>query len=150
MAGPSYPPPSSALGPIRGLEIFVPGVEAMIGDLLDFARQWQPDLVVFEPTTYAGPLAAAALGIPAARHLWGIDFTLRTREFEPEVLAPVLDRLHLAEVETLGNRHHRQLPAELAGTGRLPAARRPLCPLQRPWDRPGLAARSAGQAAHLA
>jgi UDP:flavonoid glycosyltransferase YjiC (YdhE family) len=87
---------------IKGLQIFVPILDAMIGDLLDFARYWRPDLVVFEPTTWAGPLAAAALGIPAVRHLWGIDFTLKSREYEPEVLAPALDRLGLAEVETLG------------------------------------------------
>jgi UDP:flavonoid glycosyltransferase YjiC (YdhE family) len=87
---------------IKGLEIFVPILDAMIGDLLDFARQWQPDLIVFEPTTWAGPLAGAVLGVPAVRHLWGIDFTLKTREYEPEVLGPTLDRLGLAEAETLG------------------------------------------------
>lgn len=87
---------------IRGLEIFVPVVEAMIDELVAFGRQWRPDLIVYEPTTWAGPLAAAVLGIPAVRHLWGVDYTVQARELEPVVLAPVLERLGLAEVDTIG------------------------------------------------
>jgi UDP:flavonoid glycosyltransferase YjiC (YdhE family) len=122
---------------IRGLQIFLPVVEAMIGDLIDFAAQWRPDLVVFEPTTYAGPLAAAALGIPAARHLWGIDFTLRTRDIEPEILAPVLDRLGLAEVETLGAVTIDNCPPSLQVPGDYPRLPVRYVPYNGPGTAPG-------------
>ncbi|MFD9909645.1 activator-dependent family glycosyltransferase [Streptomyces sp. NPDC059063] len=41
--------------------------EPMIGELVDFARAWQPDLVIWDPLTYAGPLAAGAVGAAHAR-----------------------------------------------------------------------------------
>ncbi|MFC4121830.1 nucleotide disphospho-sugar-binding domain-containing protein [Nonomuraea zeae] len=76
--------------------------EAMTADTLRFARGWRPDLVVFDPTTYAGPLTAAVLGVPAVRHIWGMDYTFRTREFEDEALAGFCAELGLDGVETLG------------------------------------------------
>ncbi|WP_328406319.1 DUF1205 domain-containing protein (plasmid) [Streptomyces sp. NBC_00390] len=44
---------------------------AMCDDLLDFARSWRPDLVVHDAVTLAGPVVAAALGVPNVSHLWG-------------------------------------------------------------------------------
>ncbi|MFD5453950.1 nucleotide disphospho-sugar-binding domain-containing protein [Streptomyces olivaceus] len=44
---------------------------AMLDDLLDLARAWQPDLVVHDAVTLAGPVVAAALGVPNVSHLWG-------------------------------------------------------------------------------
>lgn len=44
---------------------------AMLDDLLDFARYWRPDLVVHDAVTLAGPVVAAALGVPNVSHLWG-------------------------------------------------------------------------------
>ncbi|CAL9360559.1 activator-dependent family glycosyltransferase [Streptomyces albus] len=41
--------------------------EPMIGELVAFARTWRPDLVVWDPLTYAGPLAAGAVGAAHAR-----------------------------------------------------------------------------------
>jgi UDP:flavonoid glycosyltransferase YjiC (YdhE family) len=43
------------------------------GELTAQARAWRPDLIVHEPLDFAGPLAAAALGIPAVRHRWAAD-----------------------------------------------------------------------------
>jgi UDP:flavonoid glycosyltransferase YjiC (YdhE family) len=83
-------------------QMHIPTTEAMLDGLLEFATAWRPDLIVYEPTTYAAPLVAAALGIPAARHLWGVDCTLGSREFEPNVLEPLVSRLGLPGVETLG------------------------------------------------
>ncbi len=77
--------------------------EAMLDDTLALARAWRPDLIVHDPTTFAGPLVAAAIGVPAVRHIWGMDYTLRTREFEPEALRDLCDRLGLDTVETLGD-----------------------------------------------
>ncbi|WP_378740288.1 nucleotide disphospho-sugar-binding domain-containing protein [Nocardia brasiliensis] len=84
-----------------------------VGPLLDFARGWRPDLIVFDPTTYAGPLVAAVLGIPAVRHLWGIDYTHRTREFEPLALRELCAELGLDSVETLGTVTVDPCPASL-------------------------------------
>ncbi|WP_274914289.1 activator-dependent family glycosyltransferase [Streptomyces sp. WZ-12] len=45
----------------------------MIADLVEFARHWRPDLVVWEPFAYAGAIAATATGAAHARLLFGID-----------------------------------------------------------------------------
>jgi glycosyltransferase len=45
--------------------------EAMVDDLVSFARAWRPHLVVYDAATFAGPVAAAVLGVPAARHSFG-------------------------------------------------------------------------------
>jgi UDP:flavonoid glycosyltransferase YjiC (YdhE family) len=76
--------------------------ELMVDDLLAVGRAYRPDLVLYEPTSYAGPLVAAMLGVPAVRHTWGIDFAYYQREFEDEALAPLCARLGLPGVETLG------------------------------------------------
>ncbi|MEV4319801.1 activator-dependent family glycosyltransferase [Actinocrispum sp. NPDC049592] len=52
----------------------------MIADLVGFARQWEPDLVLWEPLCYAGPIAAKACGAAHGRLLWGIDVFGVTRE----------------------------------------------------------------------
>ncbi len=57
-------------------ERFVPPVELatrMTPDLLRFAQRWQPDLVITDPVIFAGPLVAAAQGIPVVRNIWGPD-----------------------------------------------------------------------------
>ncbi|WP_158890395.1 activator-dependent family glycosyltransferase [Amycolatopsis anabasis] len=63
---------------LRGYEEVVPVNklinERMIGDLVAFARHWRPDLVIWEPDTYAAPIAAKASGAVHARLLWSLDF----------------------------------------------------------------------------
>jgi UDP:flavonoid glycosyltransferase YjiC (YdhE family) len=44
---------------------------SMAGDLLDLARDWQPDLMVHETAELAAPLVAAVLGVPIATHAFG-------------------------------------------------------------------------------
>ncbi|WP_327000798.1 DUF1205 domain-containing protein [Dactylosporangium sp. NBC_01737] len=51
----------------------------MIADLVGFARSWRPDLVLWEPTTYAGGLAAVACGAAHGRMLIGEDVFGQTR-----------------------------------------------------------------------
>jgi len=51
----------------------------MLDDLTDFCRWWRPDLVLWEPTTFAAPVAARASGAAHARVLWGLDVFSRTR-----------------------------------------------------------------------
>jgi glycosyltransferase (activator-dependent family) len=45
----------------------------LISGLVEYARHWQPDLVVWEPTTHAGAIAAEACGAAHARLMWSID-----------------------------------------------------------------------------
>jgi Erythromycin biosynthesis protein CIII-like, N-terminal domain len=37
------------------------------------SQYWPPDLVVYEPVGFAGPIAADLLGVPSVRHMWGGD-----------------------------------------------------------------------------
>ncbi|MGW0809542.1 glycosyl transferase, partial [Nonomuraea sp. NPDC002799] len=45
----------------------------MIAGLVEFARWWRPDLIIWEPLTFAAPIAAKASGAAHARLLYGID-----------------------------------------------------------------------------
>jgi len=83
----------------RALAIFVELAEAMADDLIAFARGWRPDLIVFDPLSYAGPLAARLVGVPAVRNLFGPDITL---DLEQEALEPLLDRYGLADLDIFG------------------------------------------------
>ncbi|MDI6105170.1 activator-dependent family glycosyltransferase [Actinoplanes sp. NEAU-A12] len=55
--------------------------EPMIDDLVELARAWQPDLVLWEPFTYAGPIAAKACGAVHARFLFTTDVLGVTHEW---------------------------------------------------------------------
>jgi glycosyltransferase (activator-dependent family) len=52
----------------------------LVAGLVEFARSWQPDLVIWEATTYAGAIAAEACGAAHARMLWSLDVFGITRE----------------------------------------------------------------------
>ena len=54
--------------------------EAIMDDLVGFCREWQPDLVLWGAKTYAGAIAAAAVGAVHARVLYSIDVYTRMRE----------------------------------------------------------------------
>src|SRR5438874_1006819 len=75
---------------------------ARVAGLVEFTAAWRPDRVVFDPLTYAAPIAARLAGIPAVRHLFGPDVNYFTHQGEVERLAPVLSRFGLAEVDLLG------------------------------------------------
>ncbi|GAA4900194.1 activator-dependent family glycosyltransferase [Streptomyces coeruleoprunus] len=53
---------------------------SMVDDLVAFARSWRPDLVIWEPFTPAGAIAAEAVGAAHARLLWGADLFLDQRQ----------------------------------------------------------------------
>jgi glycosyltransferase (activator-dependent family) len=52
----------------------------LITDLVEFARCWKPDLIIWEATTYAGAIAAKACGAAHARLLWSVDIFGLTRD----------------------------------------------------------------------
>lgn len=53
--------------------------EAVLDDLVGFARAWQPDLVIWDALTYMGPIAARASGAAHVRMLFGLDHWARMR-----------------------------------------------------------------------
>ncbi len=53
--------------------------EQMLDDLVDFARSWSPDLVLWDWMTYAGAIAARACGAAHARVLGGTDALVQLR-----------------------------------------------------------------------
>ncbi|MFD6227622.1 activator-dependent family glycosyltransferase [Streptomyces sp. NPDC060232] len=52
----------------------------MIDDLVGFARGWRPDLVIWDPLTFAGAVAARVTGAAHARLMFGLDLVGRMRE----------------------------------------------------------------------
>jgi glycosyltransferase (activator-dependent family) len=54
--------------------------EAVLDDVVAFARSWRPDLVIWDALTYMGPIAARASGAAHARMLFGLDHWARMRE----------------------------------------------------------------------
>ncbi|GHH72174.1 glycosyl transferase [Streptosporangium violaceochromogenes] len=97
----------------RALRMFVELAESMVDDLTAFARDWRADLIVYDPTAWAGPLAAAAVGVPSVRQLYGVDLLFPARAAMSRALEPICDRLGLGEVDPLGALTVDPCPAEL-------------------------------------
>ncbi|MEV0001599.1 nucleotide disphospho-sugar-binding domain-containing protein [Micromonospora sp. NPDC050980] len=53
---------------------------------IDLARRWRPDLILHEPLSMEGLLAARVVGVPSAVHLWG---PVGTHEDDPAIRAVV-------------------------------------------------------------
>ncbi|MFB6889249.1 activator-dependent family glycosyltransferase [Kitasatospora sp. NPDC056327] len=56
------------------------GVRPMVDDLVEFARAWRPDLVLWDPLSFPGPVAARACGAAHARIQYGLDYTAWARQ----------------------------------------------------------------------
>lgn len=97
--------------------VFTAYSDAMLDDLLAYARWWRPDLVLFDPTTYAGPLVAAALGVPAVRHAHGVDVISQAHDVAAELVVPLADRIGLSEVDIAGVRTVDPCPPSLQVEG---------------------------------
>src|SRR5437763_3553500 len=57
----------------RATGMFMAVADAMVDDLVAFAQAWRPDVIVYDPLTYAGPIAGPVTGLPAGGHLCGPD-----------------------------------------------------------------------------
>lgn len=57
--------------------LFCDVADGMADDLVSFAHRWQPDAVVWEPSTFVGPLTAQLCGAVSLRCLWGPDIIER-------------------------------------------------------------------------
>ncbi|TKK79072.1 DUF1205 domain-containing protein, partial [Herbidospora galbida] len=114
----------------------------LIADLVSFAKAWRPDLVIWEPMTYAGAIAARACGAAHARLLTGLDTVGVTRELFLRLKGdrpgdPLADWLgsHAEAVgaewgEDMATGHVTidQLPASLSLGGGLPTLRTQFVP----------------------
>jgi len=101
----------------RVFGVFTAYSEAMLDDLYSYARWWQPDLVVFDPTTYAGPVVAAALGVAAVRHIHGVDVTYQARDVVASLVAPLAARLGVSDVDPLGTATVDPCPPSMQAPG---------------------------------
>ncbi|MEV6399154.1 nucleotide disphospho-sugar-binding domain-containing protein [Streptomyces sp. NPDC051907] len=93
--------PRTGKGP-RAMQMFYAHADSMTDDLARLARDWRADAVVFEPTALAGPIAAAAAGVPAVRLLYGTDLMGRARALLPQVLAPLAERNGVGAFDPFG------------------------------------------------
>ena len=62
---------------------------AKVPDLLAVADGWAPHVVIHDVTDFAGPVAAAAVGIPWAAHSLGPQFPLDLSRLGAELVAPL-------------------------------------------------------------
>ncbi|WP_327028757.1 DUF1205 domain-containing protein [Micromonospora sp. NBC_01740] len=59
----------------------------VLDDLVAFTRDWQPDLVLWDPCFPAGAVAARVAGAAQARLLWGLDYFASTMDRFAEAAA---------------------------------------------------------------
>ncbi len=69
------------------MEMFAAIADAMVDGAAALARAWRPDVVVHTPLQIAGPLVAAALGVPCVEHGFQLTGVGRTQH----LLAPHTD-----------------------------------------------------------
>ncbi|GAA2774998.1 DUF1205 domain-containing protein [Streptomyces rameus] len=77
--------------------------EAMAEEATDFARQWRPDFVVFEPMAFLGPVLASALGVPSMRLLWATDSSAKIARIQDEMLGGLAQRIGADRVNLVGD-----------------------------------------------
>ncbi|MEV5830543.1 nucleotide disphospho-sugar-binding domain-containing protein [Spirillospora sp. NPDC052242] len=87
----------------QGFAKFAEIADLMADDLLDVARRWRPHLVVHDPLTYAGPLVAGLVGVPAVRSLFGPDFNVDIADLESAAAQPLADRFGVDRIDPLGD-----------------------------------------------
>ncbi|MFJ9946688.1 nucleotide disphospho-sugar-binding domain-containing protein [Kitasatospora sp. NPDC091207] len=71
----------------------------MVGQYLDFARSFRPDLIVSDPLEYSSLLVGGVLGVPVVQQRWGVDMISgpARREVRPK-FGPLCERLGLPEL----------------------------------------------------
>ncbi|MGW4795253.1 nucleotide disphospho-sugar-binding domain-containing protein [Nonomuraea sp. NPDC004297] len=109
-------PQRDGKGP-RVLRMLFAHAESMTPGLIGVIRDWQADLVVYDQVTLAGPLAAAATGVPAVRQLYGFDLLQRARGVLPDAMAPLAERFGAESVDPYGAASVDPVPASVQITG---------------------------------
>jgi L-noviosyl transferase len=75
------------------LEFYVPLAETTVGRVTEIARTWGADMIMHPSWDYAAPLAAAACGIPATFHSWGLLPEPEIDEAAWKALEPLRERV---------------------------------------------------------
>jgi UDP:flavonoid glycosyltransferase YjiC (YdhE family) len=122
---------------LLGLRIAAEAASAQADELVRFCGEWRPDLAVFEPMGFAGPLVARLLGVPAVRHLWGLDMTSGVAAIESDIVGELGARFGLDEIGIGGTMTLDPCPARVQvadGTARHPIR---LVPYNGPSVAPG-------------
>lgn len=94
--------PGDGLSPERVERYFLPrlfgevGTALVVDDVLAAARDYDPDLVVFDPVMFAAPLVAAKLRVPAVQHLVGPAYDEATLELVADAVSPIWRQFGLA------------------------------------------------------
>jgi len=88
---------------LNGFRIAADSAAAQAKDALAFAREWRPDIVLYEPAGFLGPLVARLLEVPAVRLLWSVDFTASLAEFEADVVGDLAGKHGLTELGVNGD-----------------------------------------------
>ena len=117
-----------------GLARFIDGIapiafircEAMADELVEYARGWEPELIIYDPVTFAGPVAAQVLGVPAVCSLYGM-----VRQFRVE-MEGLQGRVPRVDYVNLFKRFGREPLID-------PAAWIDPCPPRLQWHPSGLA-----------
>lgn len=87
--------PGDGLPPQRIERYFLPrlfgeiGTAAQVDDLLAAGRLFRPRLVVFDPFTYAAPLVAALLDVPAVQHTIGLLTAPDALQLVTDAVSPI-------------------------------------------------------------
>lgn len=98
----------------------------MADELVEYARGWEPELIVYDPVTFVGPVAAQVLGVPAVCNLYGM-----VRQFRVE-MEGLQGRVPRADYVNLFKKFGCEPLIE-------PAAWIDPCPPRLQWHRSGLA-----------
>lgn len=117
---PLSPAPASPGRPGKGpraLEMLLAHAESMTADLVRLIEDWRADLVVYDQTTLAAPIAAVVAGIPAVRLLYGVDLLQRARAMLPDALAPLAGRFGAGPVDPFGTVTVDPVPASMQMPG---------------------------------
>ncbi|MEV1241798.1 nucleotide disphospho-sugar-binding domain-containing protein [Nonomuraea sp. NPDC049750] len=64
------------------LEVYGALARAMADDTVRLAKGWSADVVVWDPITFAGAIAARAAGALSVRHTWGLDSARSMRLYD--------------------------------------------------------------------
>lgn len=150
--------PGDGLPPERVERYFLPrlfgeiGTALLVDDLLEAAREFRPDLLVFDAQTYAGPLVATLLGVPSVQHTVGLLTAPDVLDLVTDAVSPIWRQFGLDVPPDAGTRNgptvtvcptaldpvaHRLTDAQPIRPVPLPAAGPP--PADQPpwlWERP--------------
>ncbi|WP_338757424.1 nucleotide disphospho-sugar-binding domain-containing protein [Nocardia vulneris] len=103
---------------LNGFRLAAAAAQAQAPEAVAFARRWQPDLIVFEPAGFVGPLIGTLLDVPTVRHLWSIDFTAPIAEFEEDLIGELAAPYGLTRIGVNGDSTLDPAPTRLQVTDR--------------------------------